>query len=100
MRNTRSVLYWPIHNLINDKYSDDLTSDCINQISKYLNKENNKNILVVGCSGGGYNTALMCKAIVDNNSDVCVTVIDRFKPKIDTGIFIDYLLNIILTEVM
>lgn len=88
MRNTRSVLYWPIHNLINDKYSDDLTSDCINQLSKYLNKEKRKNILVVGCSGGGYNTILMCKAIVNNNSDVCVTVIDRLKSKIDIGILL------------
>ena len=88
MRNTRSVLYWPSDSLINDQYSDDLTSDCINQISKYLNKENNKKILVVGCSGGGYNTALMCKAIVENNTDACVTVIDRLKSKIDIGILL------------
>ena len=68
--------YWPIETLYNDANYHDLTKNCISDISYILKKKNN--ILIIGCSGGGYNTYQLCKEILVTSDFVPqITVIDN-----------------------
>jgi len=85
-RSGARTIWWPSNELINDQYEDDLTTDCISQIANFINTKKFKSILFVGCSGGGYNTYLLCKEIITLScDDICITVIDRKQSKIETG---------------
>jgi hypothetical protein len=77
--------YWVPEDILRDKYDDDLTDDCITNISKILSKK--KDILIIGCSGGGYNAYKLCKQILMASDYVPqITVIDKHKSKMDIGI--------------
>jgi len=71
--------------LLEDRYEDDLTEECISDIAQFIQKEGFKNILFVGCCGGGYNTFQLCEAIKKLSEEVVISVIDRNHNKISIG---------------
>jgi len=76
---------WPMENIFEDIYDDDISAACISDISLLLS--NKKNILIIGCTGGGFNTFELCKDIMCKSLYTPqITVIDRNDQKNIIGI--------------
>jgi hypothetical protein len=81
----KSEYCWPLESLYNDEYDDDISKDCISSISQLLFEK--KNILIIGCNGGGYNTFQLCYKIIEESIYAPqITVIDKCKHKVSIGI--------------